>query len=145
MASTAVEQLVSGSKHAAISNLVVRTMSEYTGRGPTRARTYITDDLVSVVLQDTLTKGERSLVDEGLAELVLSTRKAYQGTMRHDLISGVEEILGRRVIAFLSDNNVDPDIAVESFVLAPPGTPPHAGSVDDVAKPPGEAIAGAHS
>lgn len=37
-------------------------MSEYTGRGPTKARTYVNEDLVSVLLRDTLTKGERSLV-----------------------------------------------------------------------------------
>ena len=108
-----------GSKAAAISNMVVRTMSEYTGRGPTKARTYISGDLVTVVLQDTLTKGERSLVDDGRLELVLSTRKAFQGTMRHDLIGGVEEILGRKVVAFMSDNHIDPDVAAETFLLAP--------------------------
>ena len=144
MTSTPSDPQLSGSKHAAISNLVVRTMSDYTGRGPTRARTHISDDVVTVVLQDTLTKGERSLVDDGLQDLVLSTRKAFQGTMAHALISGVEEILGRRVKAFLSDNHIDPDIAVETFVLAPPEAPPHADGVDDAAKTPREAIAGAH-
>jgi len=120
MASTHTEPSISGSKAATISNHVVRTMSEYTGRGPTKARTYINDDVVTVVLQDTLTKGERSLVGDDLDELVLSMRKAFQGTMRHDLISGIEEILGRSVVAFLSDNHIDPDIAVEVFVLARP-------------------------
>ena len=79
----------------------------------TRARTQINDDVVTVLLKDTLTKGERSLVSDDLDELVLSMRKAFQGTMRHDLISGVEEILGRKVIAFMSDNHIDPDCAVE--------------------------------
>jgi uncharacterized protein YbcI len=37
--------------------------------------------------------------------------------MREDLVGLVEEITGRTVIAFLSDNHLDPDIAVESFVL----------------------------
>ena len=109
----------SGSKAAAISNHVVRTTSAYTGRGPTKARTYLNDDLVTVVLQDTLTKGERSLVSDDLDELVLAMRKAFQGTMRRDLIAGIEEILGREVLAFMSDNHVDPDIAVEVFLLAP--------------------------
>ena len=119
MASTHAEHLTSGSRQAAISNLIVRTMSEYTGRGPTRARTHISDDVVTVMLRDTLTKGERSLVSDGREELVLSMRKAFQATMREDLISGVEEILGRKVIAFFSDNHIDPDMAVEVFVLAP--------------------------
>src|ERR1700710_2590226 len=47
---------------ALISNHVVRQMSAYTGRGPTRAWTSIDGELISVVLRDTLTKGERSLV-----------------------------------------------------------------------------------
>lgn len=109
----------SGSKAAAISNMIVRTMSEYTGRGPTKARTHLGEDLVTVVLRDTLTKGERSLVGDGREELVLSMRKAFQLTMRMDLIAGVEEIIGRDVIAFMSDNHIEPDVAVEVFVLAP--------------------------
>jgi uncharacterized protein YbcI len=112
------ERSGTGSRAAAISNGVVRLMNEYTGRGPTRARTYITDQLVSVVLRDTLTKGERSLVADGKAALVLSTRKEFQNTMRDDLVAVVEEITGRTVIAFLSDNHLEPDIAIESFVLS---------------------------
>ncbi len=118
-ASIQTEAPVGGSKAAAISNYVVRTMASYTGRGPTKARTYLNDDLVTVVLQDTLTKGERSLVSDDLDELVLAMRKAFQGTMRRDLIAGIEEILGRQVIAFMSDNHIAPDVAVEVFMLAP--------------------------
>jgi len=110
-----------GTHAAAISDLVVRLLAEYTGRGPTRARTYLHDDLVTVVLEDTLTKGERSLVRDGRAELVLDMRKAYQRTMRADLVAGIEEITGRTVYAFLSDNHIEPDVAVETFVLAPAG------------------------
>jgi uncharacterized protein YbcI len=119
MASTEAERAPTGAKSAAISNHVVRTISEYTGRGPTKARTYINDNVVTVVLHDTLTKGERSLVSDDLAALVLATRKAFQGTMRHDLIAGVEQILGRQVTAFMSDNHINPDAAVEVFLLAP--------------------------
>ncbi len=31
----------------------------------------------------------------------------------------IEEITGREVIAFLSANHLDPDVAIESFMLAP--------------------------
>jgi uncharacterized protein YbcI len=104
---------------AIISNQVVQLMSSYTGRGPTRARTYIDQDLVTVVLRDTLTKGERSLVSDGRSQLVLDMRKAYQDTMGQDLVAAVERATGRKVIAFLSDNHIEPDIAVETFVLQP--------------------------
>ncbi len=104
---------------ATISNRVVQLLSAYTGRGPTRAWTSIDQDLVSVVLRETLTKGERSLVADGRGELVISMRKAYQNTMATDLVEAVEGCTGRKVIAFLSDNHIDPDIAVESFILEP--------------------------
>ncbi len=108
---------------AAISKHVVRVTCEHTGRGPTKARTYLNDNIVTVVLKDTLTQGERSLVRHGLGELVLMTRNAYQGAMRHDLVNGIEEILGRKVTAFLSDNQIDPDVAVEVFLLTPIDAP----------------------
>jgi uncharacterized protein YbcI len=94
-------------------------MREYTGRGPTKARTYIDEDLITVVLQDTLTMGERSLVRDGEVDLVLTSRKAFQRTMSSQLIAAVERHSGRSVFAFLSDNHIDPDVAIESFVLNP--------------------------
>jgi uncharacterized protein YbcI len=108
-----------GSISAAISSAVVQLMREYTGRGPTKARTYIDEDLITVVLQDTLTMGERSLVRDGETDLVLTSRKAFQRTMSTQLIAAIERHSGRSVYAFLSDNHIDPDIAVETFVLAP--------------------------
>jgi uncharacterized protein YbcI len=107
------------STSAEISNAVVHLLSEYTGRGPTKARTYINDDLISVVLRDTLTKGERSLIANGSIDVVLDARKAYQAAMKQDLIAVIEKYSGRSVLAFMSENHIDPDIAVESFVLAP--------------------------
>jgi uncharacterized protein YbcI len=93
------------------------------------------------VLQDTLTKGERSLVGEDRDELVLTMRKAFQDTMGHDLINGIEQILGRKVIAFMSDNHIDPDIAVEVFVLAPAEAGPQGNGAHGAATIPTEAIA----
>ena len=109
--------LLNGQRAAAISNLVVGLTSDYTGRGPTKARTHLSENVVTVVLQDTLTKGERSLVNDGRSELVLGVRFAFQETMRAGLVEGVEKITGRRVHAFMSANHIDPDMAVETFVL----------------------------
>jgi uncharacterized protein YbcI len=121
MSDTEAEQPTTdgGSKAAAISNAVVRLLSEYTGRGPTKARTHLTKDLVTVLLEQTLTKGERSLVGDGKTDLVLSMRFAFQQTMRDDLVTSVQEITGRQVAAFMSANHLDPDMAIESFVLVP--------------------------
>lgn len=119
-----------GTIASAISGAVVQLMREYTGRGPTRARTYISGDLISVVLQDTLTMGERSLVRDGEVDLVLASRKAFQRTMSQQMIAAVEEHSGRHVLAFLSSNHIDPDIAIESFVLIPRSATGVDGEVD---------------
>ena len=114
-----IENAPQKSVASAISNATVKLMHEYTGRGPTKARTYISGDLITVVLQDTLTMGERSLVRDGEDDLVIAVRKAFQRTMASQLIAAVERESGRKVFAFLSDNHIDPDVAVESFVLEP--------------------------
>jgi uncharacterized protein YbcI len=102
-----------------VSNAVVKLFAEYLGRGPTKARTVVSRDLISVVLQDTLTKAERSLIERGQQEIVLEMRRALQSAMRDALVDAVESVSGRRVIAFLSDQQAEPDFAVESFVLEP--------------------------
>jgi uncharacterized protein YbcI len=108
-----------GSVAAAISAAVVRRTAEYTGRGPTKARTIIRDDTVLVVLQDTLTKGERALVAHDRAEKVIALRSEFQAAMRGDMEADIEKLTGRKVAAFMSANHIDPDLAVELFILAP--------------------------
>ena len=107
------------SASAAISRKAVQILTEYTGRGPTRAHTVINRDSIMVLLKDTLTKGERSLAANGMEEEVLSTRQRYQSVMKQDLVGVVEECSGRKVVAFISGNHIDPDFAAEIFVLEP--------------------------
>jgi uncharacterized protein YbcI len=106
-----------GSISAAISNAVVGLLHDYTGRGPTHARTTIGADTVVVTLRNSLTKAERTLAGKGQAVEVLAMRRAFQNTMRDDLVAAVERLTGRRVEAFLSDNLHEPDVAVEVFLL----------------------------
>src|SRR4051794_39760450 len=101
------------SPSAMISTSAVQLLHEYTGRGPTKAKTLINEDLVSIVLADTLTKGEQKLVDEGLQDRVIQLRHDFQMVMREELIALVEHQLERKVIAFMSQNHIDPDLAVE--------------------------------
>jgi uncharacterized protein YbcI len=102
-----------------ISTSAVQLLHEYTGRGPTKAKTLINEDLVTVVLADTLTKGEQRLVANGKPERVIELRHDFQMVMREDLIGIVERQLERKVIAFMSQNHIDPDLAIELFVLEP--------------------------
>jgi uncharacterized protein YbcI len=102
-----------------INNGAVQVLRDYTGRGPTKARSVIDHDSVTVLLGDTLTPGERRLAESGRAEHVLNNRHEFQRLMRDDLVKVVEDALDRKVIAFMSTNHIDPDMAVEVFVLEP--------------------------
>ena len=119
VASAAPDAKHSGTLSAAISNAVVGLLHDYTGRGPTRARTTIGADTIVVTLRDSLTKAERTLAGRGQATEVLAMRRAFQDTMRNDLVAAVESLTGRTVEAFLSDNLHEPDVAVEIFLMAP--------------------------
>ena len=108
-----------GSVSAAISNAAVRVVSDYTGRGPTKAKTTINRDSVMIVFGDVLTKAERTLVQNGDKDAVLQMRKRFQHAMQGDFIEIVEAHTERSVIAFMSDNHLDPDLAAEIFILEP--------------------------
>jgi uncharacterized protein YbcI len=115
-----MERLSGGhSANAAISDAAVRLLHEYTGRGPTRSRTTIDHNSVMILLGDTLTRGERRLVERGKGDRVLEVRHDFQMVMRDELIEAVEGATERKVIAFMSQNHVEPDLAVEVFVLEP--------------------------
>ena len=108
-----------GAQTRAISDGAVQLLRDYTGRGPTKARAMFGEDIITVLLTDTLTKSEHKLVEFGEAKRVLDTRKEVQRMMRDELVALVESVVQRKVIAFMSDNHIEPDLAVEMFVLAP--------------------------
>ena len=105
------------SRSREISRAMVGLFKEHVGRGPTVAKTYIHDDLIVCVLHDTMTKAELTLTRSGKADEVRSLRRSFQGIFRQEASREIERIVGRPVIAFLSDHAVDPDWAVEAFVL----------------------------
>jgi len=111
------ETLKGGALNAAISNAVVGLLGEYVGRGPTKARTIHSGKFVLCVLEDTMTKAERSLAVGGHEEFVLRLRHAIQTTMQKDLTAALEALTHRQVVAFMSANQIEPDLAAEVFVL----------------------------
>jgi uncharacterized protein YbcI len=120
MAETQEPTLTGGELNAAISQAVVKVHSQYVGRGPTKARTFHRGNVVVTVMEDAMTKAERSLASDGKLEAVLMMRRGFQGTMRDDLVFEVERLTGRKVMAFMSDNHADPDLAAEIFILDAP-------------------------
>lgn len=102
-----------------IASRVVSLLSQYTGRGPTRARTTMNTNVIVVVVHDVLTQPERNLVAAGEIEPVLAMRRRFQEIMREPAIAAIEEITGRTVTSLMSDLDPADDVGVQVFVLQP--------------------------
>jgi uncharacterized protein YbcI len=116
MEATAKTQ-ASGDTLACVSNLVVGAYADCMGRGPTKARTYVSEEIVVCLMEDTMTKAEKMLIASGHEATVLETRAMFQETMRMELIAGVQELTGRRARACIGGTSLRPDMASELFVL----------------------------
>ena len=103
----------------AISDGMVALLKEYYGRGPTRTKSYYQDDLVVCVLRNGFSRVEQTLLDGGRGSAVIQQRMEFQEVMRPRFISVIEDATHRRVVGFMSDNQQDPDMICEVFVLAP--------------------------
>lgn len=117
MAELNAEQGSAQDRSLAIANAITRLHRQHFGRGAASARTLIGRDHVVVFLEDIYTTGERTLIDAGHFEEVRATRHAFQQTMREPFSAAVEEILGRRVIGFMSEVHESPDVSAEIFLL----------------------------
>ncbi len=110
-----------GEELAEITNGIVRLFSEYYGRGPTRAKSYLLDDIyVVTVLRNTMTTVERTLVDGGETDLVRELRLEFQEMVNHEFAEQVRTLTGRDVLACHSQIVFDPDILFEIFILDEP-------------------------
>ncbi len=116
----AVRPLAGGRLLAEITNRIVAFMREHYGRGPIKAKTYVLDDLVVCVLSDGFTAIERTMMEGGEPDRVLEMRRDFQRMMQRRYTEMVEELTGRKVLAFLSQAHVDPDLTVEIFLMDGP-------------------------
>jgi uncharacterized protein YbcI len=107
-----------GEQLAAVTNGIVKLFSDYYGRGPTKAKSYLLDDRILVcVLEETMTKVEVTLVQNGNGQKVREVRLAFQEAMSDEFMGTVSKVMGREVIAYHSQLTLDPDIGFEFFVL----------------------------
>lgn len=109
-----------GSMLANISRRIVVLHKEYYGKGPTKARTYVNDDTVLVLLRGGYTRVEETLMRDGRHDAVERQRAAFQQVMHERFVEVIEDELGRKVTAFMSTNHQDPDLMAELFVLESP-------------------------
>jgi uncharacterized protein YbcI len=108
-----------GELSAEISRRMVQLHKEYFGKGPTKARTYITEELVVCVLEGGFSKGERTLVAHGKEDAIVHQREAVQEVVRERFIEIVEELLARNVASFISGVDAVTQTSAEVFVLEP--------------------------
>lgn len=109
-----------GEMLAAISTRIVGLLREHYGRGPSRAKTYAMDDCVVCVLRNGFTAHERTIVDSGESSRVIEMRQDFQRLMERRYRDTIESITGRKVVAFLSQAHLEPDITMEIFFLDRP-------------------------
>src|SRR3954453_21595609 len=91
-----------GQLAAAISNAIVGIHSQYYGKGPTKAKTYLIDDTGICRMQDFFTTVERTLIDNEKGDLVREVRTNFQYALREQFKTAVREITGRNPRAFMS-------------------------------------------
>ena len=105
---------------AEITNRIVSMMREHYGRGPIKAKTYVLDNLIVCVLSDGFTAIERTMMEGGEPERVLEMRRDFQRMMKIRYSQMIEQLTGRKVLAFLSQAHVDPDLTIEVFLVDGP-------------------------
>src|SRR5438045_1898562 len=96
------EQLFGARLLAEITDRLVRLIREHYGRGPINAKTYFLDNLIVCVLSDGFIAIERTMMEGGSPDGVLELRREFQRLMETRYTEMVEELTGRKVLAFLS-------------------------------------------
>jgi len=106
---------------AAISTGIVAILREHYGRGPMKAKTYALDDIIVVVMRGSgFTPLEQTIMDSGNPDRVVDMRHEFQHMVTGRFTETIERLTDRKVLAFLSQAHVDPDITIEIFFVDAP-------------------------
>ena len=115
------EPLTGGRLLAAISTTIVGILREHYGRGPMKAKTYALDDIIVCVMRGSgFTPLEQTIMDSGNPDGVIAMREDFQRVMATRYKQAIEDLTGRKVLAFLSQAHVEPDITMEIFFVDQP-------------------------
>ena len=108
---------------AGVTEAMVAFHERYHHRKPVTAKTFMLgDDLLTCVLGGVYTDVEKTMIEIQRTTIVQETRNAFQNAMQHKFINAVQHLSGRRVLAFISNHHVGPDIEIELFLLVPDQT-----------------------
>jgi uncharacterized protein YbcI len=136
------DRLRGGQLLSEISTGIVKMLREHYGRGPIKAKTYALDDVILCVLRGSgFTPLEQTMMDSSDADRsdrVVAMREDFQRLMAERYKALIERLTGRKVVAFLSQAHVEPDITLEVFFIDRPLDGFGAAEVIDGGKPPAE-------
>jgi uncharacterized protein YbcI len=107
-----------------VSRQIVQLHARLYGRGPTRAKTYITQDYLLTILEEIFTPAENTLIGAGKGEHVQATRMAFQEAVKDAFVEIVEESTGRPVRTLISQVDLDTGAAMQLFLFQPQAAPP---------------------
>jgi uncharacterized protein YbcI len=111
-----------GQVAAEITNGIVKLFSQFYGRGPVKAKTFVFENYTLTVLEDTLTTSESTLVEAGREDMVREFRLSFQTEMADSFHAVVEHATGCKVVTYQSQLAFHPDACFEVFVLDRPPT-----------------------
>jgi uncharacterized protein YbcI len=115
-----IGRLSGGELNAAVTREIVKIHTAAIGRGPKKSYSFHNGDALVTVLLEVLTRAEQTLIAHGEGDSVRDARRLSQRAMADQMVAAVERLTGRRVVAFMADNHLDPDMAVEVFILDSP-------------------------
>jgi uncharacterized protein YbcI len=114
---------------AAVTDAMVMFHERYHHRQPVTAKTLLLgNELLVCVLGGVYTDVEKTMIELQRAPIVHETRSAFQNAMEYKFVAAIERLSGRRVLTFMSDHHVGPDIEIELFMLTPQETPEPSGA-----------------
>ena len=113
-----------GALLARISDEFVRIQKRFWGLGPVKAKSYMMDDLLLIVMRGGLTRAEQTMLDFGEDDLVRNFRQSFENEMTERMTDKIEELTGRKVLTYQSQILFRPDVVAELFVFdrAAPGS-----------------------
>src|ERR1044072_4229313 len=112
-----VHRLDLGEVSSQVSRQIVQLHARLYGRGPTRAKTYITQDYLLSVLGEIFTPAERALSASCKGEHVQTTRNAFQEAVKESFIEIVEQTTGRPVRTLISQVDLGTGVELELFLF----------------------------
>jgi len=97
---------------------IAELQAHYYGRAPARVYTQVSDTIVVVILEETFSMAERTLIEREEAGGIQDIRRRFQRVQADEFKAVVENLTGRNVRSFVSDTDLKENISIEIFLLA---------------------------